>query len=77
MNLGVGYRPKPSDDNVESTLVKFRHGDLGNWQNWVDRLDTFLEEYREIDKEVLTLPQVISSSVMKLVESYIEEGKIQ
>ena len=39
---GVGYRPKPSMDHVESTLLHFRHGDLGNWESWVERLDTFL-----------------------------------
>jgi len=50
-NPGVGYRPKPDDKSVESTLVQFRHGELGNWKNWVARLDSFLDEYRDIDKE--------------------------
>jgi len=50
-NPGVGYRPKPADDRVESTLVQFRHGTDGTWKNWVDRLDSFLEVYRDIDKE--------------------------
>ena len=40
---GVGYRPKPSMDSVESTLVQFRHGELGNWKPWVERLDDFLK----------------------------------
>ena len=40
---GVGYRPKPSMDYVESTLIHFRHGNLGDWKPWSERLDTFLE----------------------------------
>lgn len=40
--LGVGFRPRPSMDHVESTLVYYRHGKLGNWQPWVDRLEEFL-----------------------------------
>lgn len=39
---GVGYRPGPSKDHVESTLVYFRHGELGNWKSWAERLDEFL-----------------------------------
>jgi len=50
-NPGVGYRPKPPSDSVESTLVQFRHGELGNWQPWMDRLDKFLDTYRAVDKE--------------------------
>lgn len=50
-NPGVGYRPKPHDDNVESTLVQFRHGELGNWKPWSKRLDDFLKAYREVDKK--------------------------
>ena len=44
---GVGYRPKPSMDSVESTLVQFRHGELGNWKPWVERLDDFLKGRNE------------------------------
>merc|ERR1711881_654062 len=50
-NPGVGYRPKPPMSHVESTLVQFRHGDLGNWKSWVERLDEFLTEYKEVGKK--------------------------
>jgi sodium/potassium-transporting ATPase subunit beta len=41
---GVGFRPMPHDNDIESTLVWFRHGDdNGNWQPWVERLEKFLE----------------------------------
>jgi len=46
-NPGVGYRPKPSYDHVESTLIHFRHGELGNWKPWMERLEKFLEPYKE------------------------------
>ena len=43
---GVGYRPQPSDANVESTLISFKHAEkkeAGTWDSWVDRLNTFLD----------------------------------
>lgn len=30
-------------DHVESTLIHYRHGALGDWKPWSERLDTFLE----------------------------------
>jgi len=50
-NPGVGYRPKPSMDHVESTLIHFRHGSLGNWKHWEGRLNEFLEAYKEVGKK--------------------------
>lgn len=50
-NPGVGYRPKPSMDHVESTLIYYRHGELGDWKNWVGRLEEFLEDYKEVGKK--------------------------
>lgn len=48
-NPGVGYRPHPPDDKIQSTLIWFRHGyDSGNWNDtdgWVERLETDLEPY--------------------------------
>ena len=43
---GVGYRPKPPDANVESTLITFKHAakeDAGTWSGWVKRLNDFIE----------------------------------
>lgn len=50
-NPGVGYRPKPSMDHVESTLIHYRHGDLGDWKPWSERLDTFLEAYKGVGQK--------------------------
>lgn len=49
-NPGLGYRPMPPNESVESTLVFFRHGGSGNWKGWVERLDTFLGPYKSIDE---------------------------
>lgn len=46
-NPGVGFRPRPDDNDIESTLIWFRHGDdNGNWNDWVNRLEKFLEPYK-------------------------------
>lgn len=50
-NPGVGYRPSPSYDHVESTLIHYRHGELGNWKPWADRLEKFLEPYKQSGKK--------------------------
>ena len=44
--IGVGYRPKPPDANVESTLITFKHAEVesaGTWSGWVKRLNEFIE----------------------------------
>jgi len=50
-NPGVGYRPRPASGSVESTLVHFRHGELGNWKAWSERLTEFLGPYNNIGKK--------------------------
>jgi len=46
-NPGVGFRPMPPDESIESTLMWYRHGDFnGNWQPWVDRLEEHLKDYK-------------------------------
>lgn len=47
-NPGLGYRPKPPNDKIESTLLFFRHGGTGNWKSWKQRLDDYLEPYQKI-----------------------------
>jgi len=49
-NPGVGYRPKPPDANVESTLITFKHAEVesaGTWSGWVKRLNDFIEQYEK------------------------------
>lgn len=46
-NPGLGFRPMPDDDNVESTLIWFRHGANGDWEPWVNRLQQFLDAYED------------------------------
>jgi hypothetical protein len=47
----------PHDNDIESTLMWYRHGDdNGNWKPWVERLEKFLEvckEFLAIGKEFL------------------------
>jgi len=48
-NPGVGFRPRPSNDHIESTLIWFRSGTIesnGNWDKWVKRYnEEFLNDY--------------------------------
>jgi len=41
---GLGFRPRPRDENVESTLIWFKQGqNEQNWKHWTDNLVKFLE----------------------------------
>jgi len=56
-NPGLGFRPMPDDDNVESTLIWFQHGSTGNWNPWVNRLQDFLSKYEEGQQYGQTIQQ--------------------
>ena len=41
---GLGFRPRPRDKNIDSTLIWFKNGNNeDNWKYWSDSLATFLE----------------------------------
>jgi hypothetical protein len=43
-NSGLGFRPRPRDENVESTLIWFKQGqNEQNWKHWTENLVKFLE----------------------------------
>ena len=43
-NPGMGFRPRPEERNMESTLIWFRAGtENGNWEQWVQRLGEFVK----------------------------------
>lgn len=41
-NPGLGFRPMPSSDNVESTLIWFRGTERENYKYWAESLEEFL-----------------------------------
>lgn len=41
-NPGLGFRPMPSSDNVESTLIWFRGTERENYRYWAESLEEFL-----------------------------------
>nr|CAD7463599.1 unnamed protein product [Timema tahoe] len=45
-NPGLGFRPMPPVENVESTLIWYRASDE-NYKYWTTELDNFLETYRK------------------------------
>lgn len=46
-NPGVGFRPRPADANIDSTLIWYTRGEKGTWPGWVERLEkNFLAEYK-------------------------------
>uniref|UniRef100_A0A4Y0BGJ8 Sodium/potassium-transporting ATPase subunit beta n=1 Tax=Anopheles funestus TaxID=62324 RepID=A0A4Y0BGJ8_ANOFN len=45
-NPGLGFRPLPSEDNVESTLIWYKGTDEKNYNMWTNALDDFLQDYR-------------------------------
>lgn len=62
-NPGVGFRPKPIMDNVDSTLVFYRQGTtVGTWKTWVDSLDEFLADYKNAMKKPKSSTDLIDCS---------------
>lgn len=48
---GLGFRPTPPDENIDSTLIWFKHGGHDTKKNhWIDSLEKFLKPYYEQDK---------------------------
>nr|CAD7462944.1 unnamed protein product [Timema tahoe] len=44
---GLGFRPMPPEENVESTLIWYKATDEQNYRHWTQSLETFLEVYRK------------------------------
>uniref|UniRef100_T1ILP1 Sodium/potassium-transporting ATPase subunit beta n=1 Tax=Strigamia maritima TaxID=126957 RepID=T1ILP1_STRMM len=42
---GLGFRPRPPPENIESTLIWFKHGKNGNWDYWADNLHSYIMNY--------------------------------
>lgn len=40
--LGLGFRPLPPEDNVESTLIWYKGTDYENYKLWTEALTKFL-----------------------------------
>ncbi|TRY67875.1 hypothetical protein TCAL_06434 [Tigriopus californicus] len=60
-NPGLGFRPRPGENNVESTLMKFRHGDprIADWDLWAERLDLYMEDYKRASDNKKPSPDAI------------------
>lgn len=50
-NPGLGFRPRPPADRIESTLVMFNEGPGENWGHWVKELTNITEEYKKVDEK--------------------------
>lgn len=46
-NPGLGYRPRPPSNNVDSTLIWYRGSDPENYKMWRNSLVEYLEVYRK------------------------------
>lgn len=42
IKTGLGFRPLPPVDNVESTLIWYKGTQHENYKHWTDSLDDFL-----------------------------------
>ncbi|XP_011309903.1 sodium/potassium-transporting ATPase subunit beta-2 [Fopius arisanus] len=50
-NPGMGFRPMPPADNVESTLIWFKGTNASNYDYWIQSLKAFLKPYKEPGSE--------------------------
>ncbi|XP_067006982.1 sodium/potassium-transporting ATPase subunit beta-2 isoform X2 [Anabrus simplex] len=48
-NPGLGFRPMPSEENVESTLIWYKSSSEKDYKYWTNELDKFLEVYKDPD----------------------------
>ena len=46
---GLGFRPRPPESKIESTLIWFSSGVNGNYQPYVDNLESFLKGASSFD----------------------------
>ncbi|CRK99800.1 CLUMA_CG013108, isoform A [Clunio marinus] len=46
-NPGLGFRPLPPEDNVESTLIWYKGTSEDQYRVWTQALDEFLEPYKK------------------------------
>lgn len=46
--VGMGFRPLPPTDNVESTLIWYKTTHHENFKQWTDALDEFLAGTNEL-----------------------------
>lgn len=58
-NPGVGYRPQNPTSRVESALISYKDGPVGDYQHWVDDLNNYLK--REFDRSLF--PSIVLSIV--------------
>jgi len=49
---GLGFRPMPPTENVESTLIWYRGTDSENFKHWVDSLQHFLKGNHPYKKSI-------------------------
>ncbi|EEC04629.1 sodium/potassium-transporting ATPase subunit beta [Ixodes scapularis] len=43
---GMGFRPNPPEQTVDSTLIYFKSGSQGTWKYWVDDINEYLKDYQ-------------------------------
>jgi len=51
-NPGLGYRPRPPEDRIESTLIMFNDGAGENWLHWVTELNNTVNEYKNVPEDL-------------------------
>ncbi|KAF0294658.1 Sodium/potassium-transporting ATPase subunit beta [Amphibalanus amphitrite] len=50
-NPGLGFRPRPPAERIESTLVMFNEGPGENWGHWVSELTNVTEKYKQVPEK--------------------------
>lgn len=48
ISSGLGFRPHPPADNVESTLIWYNGTKQEDFQHWQTALDDFLHDYKQL-----------------------------
>lgn len=68
---GLGFRPLPPDDNVESTLIWYRGSSRENYRFWKESLDAFLHS-----KIIIQIYHKFDINFFNLILAYKTPGSV-
>lgn len=48
-NPGLSIRPRPPNNQIDSSLIKFRSSSSGDWHQWAENINNYLRPYQELE----------------------------
>lgn len=48
-NPGLSIRPRPQKSKLDSSLIHFQSSSFGDWQHWVENINSYIKPYQELE----------------------------